>query len=193
MLVAMAEPAPPSPPTTMETAIRTAIVVVIVCAVLNAAFYPLSELYFDAHRNLSPTDIRWAFAQFTLAVALASFAVAVAPRVISHISAAILGLANVIAGLISLGSGLTPVLGLALVIGGGTMVALAYFSYYRRSRAAWAFLASLTFVFGTCLLFGAPKVRALVGIGLWTAMIFPGLKFVTMVGLFMIRGEYRDA
>jgi hypothetical protein len=181
------------PPTTAQIAIKTAIVVLIVCVVLNAAFYPLSDLYFDSHKNLGPADIRWAFAQFTFAVGLAAFAVSLAPRTIGHVAAALLGLANVIAALVSFGAGLTPVLGFALLIGGGAMVALAYFSYFKKSRAAWAFLAALAGVFGTCLLFGAPKVRSLVGIGLWTALIFPGLQFVTMSALMMIRGDYRQS
>ena len=185
---------PPAPaPTTQQVALRTATVVVIACVALNAAFYPLSDLYFDSHRNLGPAEIRWAFMQFTLAVGLASFAVALAPRVIGHLAAVILGGANAIAGLVSLGAGLTPVLGIALVIGGGMMIVLAYFSYFHKSRAAWAFLAALAGVFGTCLLFGAPKVRSLIGIGLWTALIFPGLQYVTMTALFMLRGEYRES
>jgi hypothetical protein len=187
----MVEPAPA--PTTTQIAMRTATVVVIACVALNAAFYPLSDFYFDSHRNLGPAEIRWAFMQFTLAVGLASFAVALAPRVIGHLAAVLLGVANVIAGIVSLAGGLTPVLGIALLIGGGIMVALAYFSYFHKSRAAWAFLAALAGVFGTCLLFGAPKVRSLVGIGLWTALIFPGLQYVTMTALIMLRGEYRES
>jgi hypothetical protein len=187
----MAEPAPA--PTTTQVAMRTATVVVIACGALNAAFYPLSDLYFDSHKNLGPAEIRWAFMQFTLAVGLASFAVALAPRVIGHLAAGLLGLSNVIAAIVSFAGGLTPVLGIALFIGGGTMIALAYFSYFHKSRAAWAFLAAICGVFGTCLLFGAPKVRSVVGIGLWTALIFPGLNYVAMTALIMLRGEYRQS
>jgi hypothetical protein len=187
----MAEPAPA--PTTAQIAMRTAIVVLIVCAVLNVAFYPLSNLYFETHLTLIPSEIRWAFAQFTFAVGFASFVVALAPRVIGHGLAVGLGLAKVISGFVALATGFTPVLGVALLIGGGTMIALPYFSYAKHSRAAWSFLAALAGVFGLCLLFGAPKVRSLVGIGLWTTLIFPGLEFVTMTALIMLRGEYRES
>src|SRR5262245_53614385 len=154
---------------------RVAIVAIVAVAAINTAFYFLSLWYYadKAKAAQMPIDtvaldnVRIAFAFFALAVAGAAVLASLSPRVIGHISAAVLGVANVIAALVSFGAGLTPVLGFALLLGGGTMVALAYFSYFKHSRAAWAFLAALLFVFGLCLLFGAPKVRSLVGIGLW--------------------------
>jgi hypothetical protein len=183
----------PAPPTTAQIAIRTSIVVLVICGVLNIAFYPLSNLYFETHLTLIPSDIRWAFAELTFSVGLASVVVSLAPRIIGHVAAALLGISNAIAGIVALAGGFTPVLGIALFVGGGMMVALAYFSYFRKSRAAWAFLAAVAGVFATCLLFGAPKVRSLVGIGLWTALIFPGLHYVAMTALIMLRGEYRQS
>jgi hypothetical protein len=47
-------------------------------------------------------------------------------------------------------------------------------------------------VFGTVDFFGAPKVRGLLGIGLWTALIVPGLQIISVIALTMLRGEYRE-
>jgi hypothetical protein len=40
-------------------------------------------------------------------------------------------------------------------------------------------------------LFGAPKVRAQVGIGLWIALIFPGMCVVATTTLASLRDDYR--
>jgi hypothetical protein len=58
------------------------------------------------------------------------------------------------------------------------------------SRAAWAYLVALCGVMGLVLFFGAPKVRNLLGVGLWTAMILPGLLTVATTALVMVRGDY---
>jgi hypothetical protein len=59
------------------------------------------------------------------------------------------------------------------------------------SRGAWAFLTAMCYVLAVVLLFGAPKVRAQIDIGLWTAMLIPGLLVVAGVGMTMIRRNYR--
>jgi hypothetical protein len=60
------------------------------------------------------------------------------------------------------------------------------------SRGAWAFLISMCGVLAIVLLFGAPKVRGVLDIGLWTALIMPGLLAVATVGLAMLRVDYRE-
>jgi hypothetical protein len=82
------------------------------------------------------------------------------------------------------------VLGISLIAAGAIGIGLAWASWHR-SRAAWAFLISLTAVLAVCFLFGAPKVRNQLGIGLWTALIYPGIKTVTVVALAMMRDDYR--
>jgi hypothetical protein len=42
------------------------------------------------------------------------------------------------------------------------------------------------------LLFGAPKVRGALDIGLWTTMILPGLNAVAAFTLASLRGEYLE-
>ena len=49
-----------------------------------------------------------------------------------------------------------------------------------------------TLRFGTVDFFGSPKIRALLGISLWHAMIIPGIQVVCVIALSMIRGEYRE-
>lgn len=187
--------------TTLKRVARIAVVALIAVVAINAAFYFLSQWYYEDKAKTqrmiidlaAVSSVRVAFFVFTTAIAGASVLAGFSPREIGHALAAVLGVGNAIAGLFALAAGLTPVLGVALLIGGGTMAALAYYSYFKKSRAAWAFLASLTGVFGTCLLFGAPKVRSLVGIGLWTALIAPGLHYVAMTAKIIARGEYRDS
>jgi hypothetical protein len=43
------------------------------------------------------------------------------------------------------------------------------------------------------MLFGSTKVRGALGIGLWYAMIFPGLLAVATAALLLVRRDYRDA
>jgi hypothetical protein len=78
----------------------------------------------------------------------------------------------------------------AVLIAVGLLVpVLAHFSW-RGSRAAWSFMLSIICVFGIVTFFGAPKVRNILGIGFWTAMILPGIQFVCLSALAMVRGDY---
>jgi len=181
--------------------VRIAIVVLIALAAVYTAFWLLSGWYFEdkAQSAKMPVDtvamgqVRFAFGCLALAVAAASIGISFSPRIIGHAVCGLLGLWSVIAGILALARGLTPVLGVSFTVGGGVMIALAYFSFVNRSRAAWAFLTAMCVVFGLAELFGAPKTAIQLGVSLWTALIFPGLYTVLAIGMFMIRDEYRDA
>ena len=63
----------------------------------------------------------------------------------------------------------------------------------RGSRVAWSFLIALMTVMGIVTLFGAPKVRNLLDIGLWYAIIIPGVLAVGVVALALVRRDYRES
>jgi hypothetical protein len=63
----------------------------------------------------------------------------------------------------------------------------------RGSRVAWSFLTALMTVMGIVTLFGAPKVRNLLHIGLWYAIAIPGVLAVGVVALGLIRRDYRGS
>ena len=55
-----------------------------------------------------------------------------------------------------------------------------------------ALLASLTYLIDIgAMFFGAPKVRGLLGVGLWVAMVVPMLKIVALAALASCRADYR--
>jgi hypothetical protein len=82
-------------------------------------------------------------------------------------------------------------MGATLLIVGALMPMLVWRSL-QHSRGAWALLIALTTALATVDFFGAPKVRGLLGIGPWTALIMPGLQIVTVIALTMLRREYRE-
>jgi predicted permease len=93
--------------------------------------------------------------------------------------------------MMALSKGLPPVMGTTMLVVGLVVPVLTWRSW-NHSRPAWAFLIALVAVFGTVDFFGAPKIRALLHVGLWHAMILPGLQIVCVMALAMVRGEYRD-
>jgi hypothetical protein len=178
--------------------VQVAILTAITLAVLNAAFFFLSDWYFGGRKSLNgvtPADInhvRFAFLLFTGSIGAASILASAAPRTVGHGIALVMGLVSLVASIAAFAHGMTPVLPMTLLIIGGLLPMLAMFSM-KTSRAAWSFLTALCGVYATVLLFGAPKVRGLLDIGLWTALIVPGLLAVATVSLVMSRADYRDA
>ena len=171
---------------------------------VNAAFYVLSGSYFDAHHDVVAgvgtlasysadhiAHTRAQFAVFTGSVALFGFLAGVWTRAIAHLIPALFGLVD-LAGAVGAFSHHTPaVLGATLVIAGVLFPTLAWFSY-RGHRASWAFLVAMCGVFGFVEVFGAPKVRDAMDVGLWTTMMLPGLKIVAVLALIALRGDYAE-
>lgn len=191
------------PPTTRETATRTAIVIGGTALAFNAAFFFLSQLYFDSHKIYTPGvgefldttalgKARIAFGILSLLVAVSAYAASLAPRIIGHVLAVVLGIASLFAGYESFDHALPTVMTAVLIAVGLLLPTLAHFSW-RHSRAAWSYLIAIAVVMGIVTFFGAPKVRNTLGVGFWTAMILPGLMFVMVTALAMIRREYRAA
>ncbi len=196
-------PAAKPAPTAKTDRVRMAILVAFGVLFVNGAFFVLSMLYYDAHKIPAPGvgDIvdtvargktREAFALLSAIVGVATFIAEMAPREIGHALASLLGMASLAASIAAFDKGLPPVMSVTLFLVGALMLALAWGSW-QRSRAAWAFLIALVAVFGGVDFFGAPKVRGLLGVGLWTTMIIPSIQVITVVALASLRREYQGA
>jgi hypothetical protein len=180
---------------TRSQATRTAVVIIGSLFVFNVAFYFLSGLYFDdASIALSGVDVnsvRLAFGLMTISLSIATFVASLAPREVGHAIACLLGLASLVAGIAAFWRSLPGVLSWALIVVGVVLPPITVLSW-RRVRAAWSFVVSICTVFGIVTLFGAPKVRGLLGISLWYSLIIPGLYFIAVASLTMVRADYRD-
>ncbi|MEO7096916.1 MAG: hypothetical protein ABI175_26895 [Polyangiales bacterium] len=178
---------------------QVAAIVAGTIVILNVAFYFLSGAYFDdraaIYGGVTPehiSGVRVAFGIFSGSVGAAGILAVWQPKVVAHVIAAVAGIAAFAAGVGAAYKGMTPVLPAALIVS-GLMFGLLVMQSLRRIRLSWAFLMGMTAVFSAVLLFGSTKVRGALDVGLWTALIIPGLLAVATVGLAMTRDEYRDA
>lgn len=130
------------------------------------------------------------FLAMTTVVAAAAIGAVFSPRWVAHGLAIVLGAASLAASIAAFMKGLTPVLPCTLAITGGLLGALGFQSL-RDRRAAWSFLIAMTGVLFVVTFFGAPKVRATLGVGIWTALWFPGLFAVATIGLGVLHERYR--
>jgi hypothetical protein len=191
-------PAPPvSPPLGRLLAIAAGIVVTA-----NVAFFVLSQLYFASKVTYSSagelpafTDseamtIRVSFLALSLIIAAAAIAAARAPSAVGHAIMAAMAAGSLAGGVAAAIAGMPNVLPAAELVLGCVLVAIVPLSW-RGSRAAWAFLVAIAAVYAIVLFFGAPKVRGVLGIGLWTTLILPGLNAVALFGLIASRSRYR--
>jgi hypothetical protein len=184
--------------TDAKQAMQIAGLVATACVITNIAFYFLSGLYFEdraAQFGIATSDhilaVRGAFAVFTGSIGLASIVAALAPRSIGHAIAGSAGGMSLFGAIGAFSRGMTPVLGAALVVV-GILFPLLTWKSLARARGAWSVLIALCSVYGVVLLFGAPKVRGILGIGLWTALIIPGMLAVATVALAMVRSDYAE-
>jgi hypothetical protein len=178
-----------------------AVLFLIGFVVVNAAFFFLSGSYFASHHEVvsgssvstfSPdqaTHIRVVFAAMSGAIAAVGLVASLARRAIGHLLAAVLGIGNLVFGVLAITHSQPGALTATLLVSGCVVPTLAYLSY-RRSRAAWAFLAALCGVLAVVGLFGAPKISRALDLSLWTTMIFPGLYVVACATLALLRDDY---
>jgi hypothetical protein len=193
----------PAMPTANESTWRSAIVCAAAFLGLNVVFYLLSNNYFDTHRELvngvsqpsySPaqmTHVRMTFVLCSGVVWALGFLAWIRPRVTGHVIPVVLGAIYLVASVSAFAHGVPGVVGVTLLVTGVLMPVLARHSY-RGSRPAWAFLVAICGVFAVAEFFGAPKIRGALDIGLWTAMILPGVNAVTVVALILVRREYLE-
>jgi len=189
--------APARKPGEADPIVQLAILVGIIALSLNVGFYFLSDAYFDDRvKRLGAQELtrlsgaRIDFAIFTIVIGAGVIAAALRPRQVAFGVAVIAGIASLIAVPFAAGIGL--VLATMLLLVAATFEILVWLSAKRRSRAAWAYLSSLCVVYGVVLFFGAPKVRGLVGVGLWIALIAPGLLWVAAGALRRIRDDFKS-
>jgi hypothetical protein len=184
-----AKPAPqpaPKPEAHANPAVVTATIGAVVAVGLLALFLMFTE---PAYRG----EALPSFIGMIVIVTGALIAATAWPRATGHLLAGLFGLASLLTGLFTItGSAIPFALALVLVIMGAGGLIMTLQSYQRRSRPAWAFLAALLGVMGVCTLFGAPKIRNLIGTTMWIALTIPGLLTVTCVALGMIANDYRE-
>jgi hypothetical protein len=160
---------------------------------VNSMFWLLSGFYFK-DKPATPLDVqsvRIAFLTLTLLVSGMSYVAALAPRLVGHAIGFIAGVASLVAGFAAFGSTIPGVVAVTLIVTGLVIPVLSWQSL-QRSRTAWAFLISMLAVLATVTFFGAPKVRHVLGIGLWYALIIPAVEIVGVIALSMVRTEYRE-
>jgi hypothetical protein len=189
----MADKAPPKPPTPAQEAAQIAMLAGIAVAALNGLFYFAGGAYFTDKGVVDSARMNtaWiAFAVFTVTVAGASVVAAIKPKLVGHGIAAVAGVASLLGAIGAIARDMPTVLPVTMLILGGTLPALAYYSMQLRVRAAWSFLVALCGVFSGVLLFGAPKVRGVLGLSLWTALIIPGLLAVATIALSRVSADY---
>jgi hypothetical protein len=175
-----------------QVARRTAAVIFGALAMMNTLFWFLSTLYFDDH-HLDAANImvvRGAFATLTGVLSIATFIASLAPRVVGHVLATLLGCLALVSSVEAMAHGMPAAMYGTLLIAGILFPVLAWWSW-RGSRPAWSFLIAMACVFGITSFFGAPKLRSQLDTSLWYALIVPGLYFTTVASLTMLRGHYR--
>lgn len=188
----------PTPPPVL----RVALICVAAFVVSNAVFYFLSGSYFESHRQIingamvpvyTPElsmHVRLTFVVLCAVLAVAAFAASIWTRIVGHGLPVLLAVVYLVAGFASFASDAPTVVGITLVVAGVLMPVLAWSSYDRRTRSAWSFLVAMCGAFAAVTFFGSPKLRSALDIGLWTAMILPGLNIVAVVALLVRRGDY---
>jgi hypothetical protein len=112
-------------------------------------------------------------------------------QVMGHGLAALMGIASLIGGIVALGKGLPPVMGVTMLFIGGLVPWLTWKSLHL-SRPAWSFLIAIVAVFGLVCLFGAPKIRHLLGVDLGFALIIPSIQLACVIALAKLGGEYQN-
>jgi hypothetical protein len=181
--------------TTRKQSLQTAYVIAGAAVTFNLLFSLASYFYYDGKPAIEVADagkVRFAAALMSVIVAGMSYLAALAPRAIGHGLAFVMGVASIVGGIAAFAKGLPPVMATTLVVTGALVPVLAARSLLAHSRGAWSFLIAIMSVFACVYFFGAPKIRHLLDIGLWHAMIIPGLQIVCVIALAMLRGEYRD-
>jgi hypothetical protein len=181
------------------TPIQIAGLVVTAAVITNIAFYFLSDLYFEdrsamygAVSDSAINRVRIHFGIFTGSISAGAILAAIQPRILGHALAGTFAVGALVAGVGAISRNMHPVLPGALIVA-GILLAVLVWKSLERSRVAWAFLIGMTATLAAVLLFGSTKVRSVFDVGLWTALIIPGLLTVCTVALAMTRDDYREA
>lgn len=181
------------------TPIQIAGLVATGLVIANVAFYFLSTLYYEdrsAMYGVVTADhiqkVRINFALFTGSIAAGSMLASLRPLYVGHVLAGLFALAGIVGGVAALSKQMTPVLPASLMLGGIVMALLVWKSLMK-SRGAWAFLIGMTSTLAAVMLFGSTKLRGVLDVQLYIALIIPGMLAVATVALAMVRDDYKEA
>lgn len=175
--------AKPAARSTPDTPLAVSTVMLAVIGGFALAVDAMVLLLFRDRVDLVP------FLAFTTLVAGVACAAVFAPRPVGHGLAIVLAAAAIAGGGGAFYKGMTAVLPITLLVAGALMALLAVRSW-QGDRAAWSFLVAISAVLFVCLFFGAPKVRGAIGVGIWLALILPGLFAVATVALAVEHERY---
>jgi hypothetical protein len=110
-------------------------------------------------------------------------------RMLGHIIGLAAGGASLVGSVEALRHGMTPVLGITMLIIGVILPVVALLSL-KYSRIAWSFLNSIMIVMALVTLFGSPKVRSMLHIPLGVALVIPFVLLVGIVALMVTANDY---
>ncbi|HTR50605.1 MAG TPA: hypothetical protein VMJ10_07855 [Kofleriaceae bacterium] len=109
---------------------------------------------------------------------------------IGHILAALIGAGALVAGVEAGVHDLPSVMTATLLVCGALLPVLAWMSV-KGSRASWSFTIAIITVLGLITLFGAPKVRTLLDVGLPVAALIPITCIVAVTVLSTLGTSYQ--
>lgn len=180
-------PSPAAPESETQSSLSARVITgAIVVIVLNVLYQVATSAEYRA-------ETEWSFRALTVVVTAGLIAATVEPRVTGHILAVLFGVSSLLGGVVAGIKGSVPVpLILVLTVMGAGSLWMTVSSFRTQSRAAWAFLSATLGVMGVCTLFGAPKVRTILEVSMWTALMIPGLLTVACIAMGMIGDQYRD-
>ena len=189
----------PAAPEQYTSPLQLAGMVGVGALLANAAFFFLSKQYWqDRSRRFGPQELEFVgvsrqhFAIFSIVVAAVVIAAVLKPRIVAHVIALVAALGAFAAAYGAYHRELPGVIPASCLILGVALPCFAY-SSWRGSRAAWSALGAMMAVLALVLTFGAPKLAVLLGGGLWTAMILPGVMVAALIGLVHTRARYAAA
>jgi len=181
------------------TPIQIAGLVATGLVIANVAFYFLSDLYYEDRSAVYGmvtgehiSQVRINFSIFTGAIGIGTVVATIRPSIVGHVLAGLFAIAGLVGGVAAFMHDLTPVLPASLIVGGAVMALLVWKSLMK-SRSAWSFLIGMTSVLSAVMLFGSTKLRGVLDVQLYIALIIPGLLAVATTALAMTRDDYKDA
>ena len=181
---------------------RVFVVIAIAAAFLVAVFYVMALRYYQARTASfvpgSGEVILSAKARVLKALpSFVTFAVvggALVGAAVSWPRRASLALPLVLGTLALLGAvmgwGHVPALTIIVLASTFALTLLGVRSMTRGSRAAWAMAIALTGVLGVVTLFGAPKMRTLMGLEIWFVLLIPALCAAATTALSLTSDSY---
>jgi hypothetical protein len=201
----MAQPATQAPSRRDARAIvNLSLVAIGVWLALNIAFHLLQVVdlgydrdgYFGTLWIYVQHPIWHAFATYSFAtLTLVAMGVVVAGTLSTwwsgHVLTAMVGALLLAGGLASMSTDLPIVLTVALFLFGVMAGVLAWRSW-NGGRAAWSFAVALDGVLAVMTLFGAPKMRGLMGCDIWAALVPAVLSLAACVSMATLAPRYES-